>query len=92
MWWPCHEGVVFAERPVAAEMPPEGPRMIWSDGFIVGGKPMPGKTFSTDPQGKAMMEDQIPAVAMNSPVFAVTLEPKNGVPSPTGDMYLRSGS
>jgi len=39
MWWPCHEGVVFAERPVAAEMTPEGPRMIWSDGFTVGGKP-----------------------------------------------------
>jgi len=70
--------------------PPAGKEyQLW---FIVGGKPMPGKTFSTDPQGKAMMEDQIPAVAMNSPVFAVTLEPKNGVPSPTGDMYLRSGS
>ena len=39
MWWPCNEGVVFSERPVAAELTPEGPRMIWSDGFTVGGEP-----------------------------------------------------
>jgi hypothetical protein len=51
---------------------------------------MPGRTFSTDGHGKAMMEDQIPAVAMNSAVFAITLEPKDGVPAPTGTMYLRS--
>jgi len=51
---------------------------------------MPGKTFSTDSHGRAMMEDQIPATAMNSAVFAITLEPKEGVPAPTGNMYLRS--
>ncbi len=39
MWWPCNEGVVFSERPVAAEMTAEGPRMQWADGFTVGGKP-----------------------------------------------------
>src|SRR5262249_38328276 len=61
--------------------------------FIVGDKPpMPGKTFSTDSQGTATMEDQVPTVAMNSAVFAITLEPAPGVPSPTGAMYLRSGS
>ena len=72
-------------------VPPEGKAyQIW---FIVSGKPpMPGKTFSPDAQGKAMMEDQIPASAMNSAVFAVTLEPKDGVPAPTGAMYLKSGS
>ena len=68
--------------------PPAGKAyQLW---FIVGGKPMPGKTFSTDSSGKAMMEDQIPAVAMNSAVFAITLEPKEGVAAPTGSMYLRS--
>ena len=68
--------------------PPAGKAyQLW---FIVGGKPMPGKTFSTDSHGKAMMEDQIPGVAMNSAVFAITLEPKDGVPAPTGSMYLRS--
>jgi len=68
--------------------PPAGKAyQLW---FIVGGKPMPGKTFSTDSHGRAMMEDQIPATAMNSAVFAITLEPKEGVPAPTGNMYLRS--
>jgi len=68
--------------------PPAGKAyQLW---FIVGGKPMPGRTFSTDSHGKAMMEDQIPAVAMNSAIFAITLEPKEGVPAPTGSMYLRS--
>ena len=59
--------------------------------FIVPGKqPMAGRTFSTDNQGKSMMEDQVPAEAMNSPVFAVTLERKGGVNAPEGAMYLRS--
>ncbi len=39
MWWPCREGVVFSERPVASELTAEGPRMEWADGFTVGGKP-----------------------------------------------------
>lgn len=39
LWWPCMAGVVFAERPIAAELTTDGPRMEWSDGFTVGGKP-----------------------------------------------------
>ncbi len=39
MWWPCHQGVVFSERPVASELATDGPRMEWADGFTVGGKP-----------------------------------------------------
>ena len=39
LWWPCQGGVVFAERPVAAELAADGPRMEWADGFTVGGKP-----------------------------------------------------
>ena len=71
--------------------PPEGKQyQLW---FIVGGKPpMPGKTFSTDSQGIGVMEDQVPAEAMNSAVFAITLERKGGVTSPEGAMYLKSGS
>jgi len=71
--------------------PPEGKQyQLW---FIIGGKPpMPGKTFSTDSQGNGVMEDQVPAEAMNSAVFAITLERKGGVRSPEGPMYLKSGS
>lgn len=61
--------------------------------FIVADKPpMPGKSFAINRGGDGVMEDQVPAVAMNSAVFAITLEPKGGVPSPTGQIYLRSGS
>jgi hypothetical protein len=39
MWWPCERGVIFSERPVASELTAQGPKMEWSDGFSVGGKP-----------------------------------------------------
>jgi hypothetical protein len=39
MWWPCDGGVVFAERPAAAELAVDGPRMEWTDGLTLGGKP-----------------------------------------------------
>jgi len=59
--------------------------------FIVPGKdPMPGKSFSTDTEGKGVMEDQMPAEAMNSAVFAITLEKQGGVSKPEGAMYLKS--
>jgi anti-sigma-K factor RskA len=60
--------------------------------FIVGGKPMPGKSFSTDTSGSGMTRDEVPSEAMNSAVFAITLEPKGGVPAPTGKIYLSSGT
>ena len=59
--------------------------------FIAGAKPMPGKVFKTDSTGNAMMMDeQIPADALAAGTFAVTLEPQEGVSSPTGAMYLLS--
>lgn len=67
---------------------PEGKEyQLW---FIVGGKPLPGKTFNPDNHGHSMTEDQVPEVARNSAVFAVTLEPAGGVSAPTGSIYLRS--
>jgi len=51
---------------------------------------MPGKMLTTDPTGNAIVEDQIPAAALGGAVFAVTLEPEGGMPSPTGAIYLRS--
>jgi anti-sigma-K factor RskA len=56
--------------------------------FIAGAKPMPGRVFKTDAAGNAMMDEQLPAEALNAGTFAVTLEPQNGVPAPTGPMYL----
>lgn len=57
--------------------------------FINGAKPMPGKVFKTDSAGNVMMMDeQLPAEALNAGTFAVTLEPQDGVPAPTGPMFL----
>jgi anti-sigma-K factor RskA len=60
--------------------------------YIAGGKPMPGKMLATDSAGNLMLEDQIPAAAMSGAVFAVTLEPEGGTPSPTGKIYLSSAA
>ena len=68
--------------------PPGKEYQLW---FIMSDKPpMRGSTFSTDSHGNGMIEDQVPAAAMNAPVFAVTLEPKGGSDSPTMPIYLRS--
>lgn len=60
--------------------------------FIAGGRPMPGKVFTIDASGKAMMSDEVPAEARQHAVFAVTLEPREGVNAPTGEIYLRSAA
>ncbi|HEY3027394.1 MAG TPA: anti-sigma factor [Pyrinomonadaceae bacterium] len=60
--------------------------------FIANGHPMPGKVFTTDSSGNAMMSDEVPAQARQHAVFAVTLEPRSGVDAPTGQMYLLSAT
>jgi anti-sigma-K factor RskA len=68
--------------------PPAGKAyQLW---FIAGGKPMPGKVFMTDESGMGSLTDYMPKEAMESAVFAITLEPSGGVPAPTGAIYLRS--
>lgn len=70
---------------------PEGKAyQLW---FIVGkNPPMPGKTFVPDDTGTGMMKDQMPATAIDSAVFAITIEPMGGVGAPTGPIYLRSSA
>ena len=66
---------------------PEGKAyQLW---FIVGDKPLPGKTFNPNEYGYILTSDQVPEVARKSAVFAVTLEPAGGVKAPTGAIYLR---
>jgi anti-sigma-K factor RskA len=67
---------------------PEGKQyQLW---FIVGSEKMPGKTFSPDKSGSGVLMDQVPSSAMQSAVFAITLEPTGGVKVPTGQIYLVS--
>ncbi|HEY6121458.1 MAG TPA: anti-sigma factor [Pyrinomonadaceae bacterium] len=60
--------------------------------FIVGNQKLPGHVFTPDSAGNGDLKDQMPAEALAGSVFAVTLEPAAGVKSPTGDMFLVSGS
>jgi anti-sigma-K factor RskA len=77
---------------VADKLPnvPQGKAyQLW---FIVGNKPpMPGKTFAPDSNGKGVLKAQMPREALDSPVFAVTVESAGGASAPTGPIYLRSG-
>jgi anti-sigma-K factor RskA len=61
---------------------------VW---FIPKGRaPMPGKVFTVDPSGHAMLTDQMPSEAMKDAVIAITVEPKSGSAAPTGPIYLAS--
>jgi anti-sigma-K factor RskA len=61
---------------------------VW---FIPKGRaPMPGKVFTVDPSGHAMITDQMPSEAMKETVIAITIEPKSGSAAPTGPIYLAS--
>lgn len=53
--------------------------------WFISGKeaPVPGKVFTTDAAGNAILEGQLPANAINASVFAVTLEVQGGVAAPT---------
>ncbi|MGQ0761946.1 MAG: anti-sigma factor [Acidobacteriota bacterium] len=72
-------------------LPMAPPGMAYEVWFIPKGQsPMPGKTFTVDAAGKAMMMDEMPAEARQNAIVAITLEPKSGSQSPTGPIYLAS--
>lgn len=71
-------------------LPPAPTGKAYQLWFIKDGKPMPGKVFNPDAKGNAEMKDQVPVEARNANLFAVTLEPQQGVTAPTGDKYLLS--
>ena len=63
---------------------------VW---FIPKGRsPMPGKVFSVDSSGHAMISDYMPPEALQGAVIAITVEPKSGSAAPTGAIYLASPS
>jgi anti-sigma-K factor RskA len=58
--------------------------------FLVGNKPVPGKTFAPDSNGEGVLKEQVPSEALASPVFAITVEPAGGSTAPTSPIYLHS--
>ena len=77
---------------MAKGLPPPPAGKAYQLWFIAGGKPMPGRVFTTDASGSGMLNDQVPSEALNSAVFAITLEPKDGMAVPTMPIYLSSGT
>ena len=57
-----------------------------------GHTPMPGKMFTVDSSGRAMVSGEIPLEARANVVIAITLEPKKGSLAPTSATYLGSPS
>src|SRR5437773_1775662 len=55
-----------------------------------GHTPMPGKMFTVDASGQAMVSGEIPLEARANAVIAITLEPKKGSAAPTSAIYLAS--
>jgi len=55
-----------------------------------GHSPVPGRIFTVDSSGHALLPEQMPADAMGNAVIAITLEPKRGSAVPTGAIYLSS--
>ena len=57
-----------------------------------GHSPVPGRIFTVDSSGHALLPEQMPVDAMQNAVIAITLEPKRGSAVPTGAIYLSTPS
>ncbi len=73
---------------VVSDLPPAPAGKAYELWTIRGGAPRPAGVFQVDRAGEAVVS--IPKVEGGVDVFAVTLEPAAGVPSPTGPMVLAS--
>ena len=82
-WSPAaRRGVIVASN--LAPLPPDRQYELW---VFHDGKPYNAGVFDPDPQGRALFEskDFAQPAAQN---FAVTVEPRGGVPAPTGPIVL----
>ncbi len=78
----ARRGVLVAGN--LAPLPADRQYELW---VFQAGKPVPAGVFDVDPQGRVLFEstDFPEAEAQN---FAVTIEPRGGVPAPTGPIVL----
>jgi anti-sigma-K factor RskA/prefoldin subunit 5 len=67
-------------------LPADKTYQLW---FIVGGKPVSAGTFAVDPRGTASLRVERVAEARQIKGWAVTIEPRGGVPQPTGTFVLK---
>jgi anti-sigma-K factor RskA len=67
-------------------LPDEKTYQLW---FIAAGKPVSAGTFAVDPRGAASLRVERIADARSIQAWAVTIEPRGGVPQPTGAFVLK---
>src|SRR5262249_55783028 len=72
----------------AANLPPLAPDKTYELGFITD-KPVPAGTFAVDARGSGAVEVDRTAPVDQIKLWAVTIEPRGGVPQPTGPMVLK---
>ena len=68
-----------------APLPPGKQYELW---VFVQGKPVPAGVFDADASGRALFESPVLATIATAQNFAVTVEPRGGVPQPTGPIVL----
>jgi anti-sigma-K factor RskA len=76
-------GVVVAGN--LAPLPPDKQYELW---VFDKGKPVPAGVFDADASGRALFESPDLSAIAAAQNFAVTIEPKGGVPQPTGPIVL----
>jgi anti-sigma-K factor RskA len=68
-----------------APLPPDRQYQLW---VFVDGKPVDAGVFDADSEGRALFESKDLAAIRTAENFAVTVEPRGGVPQPTGPIVL----
>jgi anti-sigma-K factor RskA len=71
-------------------LPPAPSGKAYQLWVIADNKPVSGGIFKTDSNGRGELASEVPQNGRQKGVFAVTLEPEEGVPAPTGSMFLKS--
>lgn len=84
LWDPSQKLAVIS----ALNLPPTPSDKDYQLWMLRGTQPVDAGIFSLDEEGKAIFTIETIADSINLTAFAVTLEPKGGVPQPTGDFYL----
>jgi anti-sigma-K factor RskA len=67
------------------QLPSDRQYQLW---VFVGGKPVDAGVFDADSDGRALYESKDLAAIRTAENFAVTVEPRGGVPQPTGPIVL----
>ena len=83
-WSPAAKrGVLVAAN--LKPLPPDRQYQLW---VFVDGKPVDAGVFDVDPSGKTLFESKDLSAVRTAENFAVTVEPRGGLPQPSGPIVL----